>query len=200
MAETTGERVDSKRYYYTAHGTFCIVYNTFLDVKEHVWDRNLQIYCDMSAMSTDKKSLGEAQSPQPLVSARYAVPHLNYIRGRAQEHIVCLALNSRMCLIAKKTIFIGSLASSIIHPREIFKYAISKSAASIIIAHNHPSGSAVPSDADIEATYRLAAAGEIMGIDVLDHIIMGKNEHFSFADKGMLLPYKTKRKLNALVR
>lgn len=151
-------------------------------------------------MGTDKKPLGKAPSPQPLVSAKYALPYLTYIRGRTQEHIVCLALNSRMCLIAKKTIFIGSLNSSIIHPREIFKYAMNKSAASIIIAHNHPTGNSVPSNADIEVTHQIVAAGEIMGIDVLDHIIVGKNEHFSFADKGMLMSYKVSKKLNAIAR
>jgi DNA repair protein RadC len=151
-------------------------------------------------MNTDKKPRGEVHSPQPIVSAKYAVPYLTYIRGRTQEHIVCLALNSRMCLIAKKTIFIGSLNSSIIHPREIFKYAMSKSAASIIIAHNHPTGNSVPSDADIEVTHQIVAAGKIIGIDVLDHIIVGTNEHFSFADKGMFLSYKVSKKLNTIVR
>ncbi len=79
----------------------------------------------------------------------------------------------------------GSLDSSVVHPREVFKEAISASAASVIFVHNHPSGDSTPSEDDIKLTKRLAEAGEIMGIDVLDHIIIGEKEHLSLKRKDL---------------
>jgi len=124
---------------------------------------------------------------QRIASAKYALPLLRNIKGKRQEHFVCIALDSRMEFIAKKTIFIGSLTSTIVHPREVYAYALHKCAVSIIIAHNHPSGEALPSNADIDVTHQLVAAGLIMGIRLQDHIIVSKSEHFSFTDQGMLL-------------
>lgn len=124
---------------------------------------------------------------QRVASAKYALPLLKNIRSNRQEHFVCIALDSRMEFIAKKTIFIGSLTSTLVHPREVFTFALQKVAASIIVAHNHPSGEALPSNADIEVTHQLVAAGLIMSIRLQDHIIVSKKEYFSFTDQGMLL-------------
>lgn len=89
-------------------------------------------------------------------------------------------------VLHKQTIFIGSLNASIVHPREVFKEAFRRSAASIICIHNHPSGDPTPSREDIEVTKRLAESGKIIGIDVLDHLIIGENKFVSLKEKGYL--------------
>ncbi|MDO5374581.1 MAG: DNA repair protein RadC [Staphylococcus rostri] len=99
--------------------------------------------------------------------------------GYTQEHFVVLLLNTKHQVIHQKTIFIGTLNSAIIHPREVFKEAVKWSAHAIIVVHNHPSGDPTPSQADIQTTQRLVACGEAMGIDVLDHIIIGDHKYIS---------------------
>ena len=107
------------------------------------------------------------------------------LRGKKKEHFLALLLDTRGQLIKLSEISVGSLDSSIVHPREVFKEAISASAASVIFVHNHPSGNPEPSEDDIKLTERLAKAGEIMGIDVLDHIIIGGKNHLSLKGKGL---------------
>lgn len=111
---------------------------------------------------------------------------MNDMRFLSQEHFVCLYLNTKNQVLHKQTIFIGSLNASIVHPREVFKEAFRRSAASIICIHNHPSGDPTPSREDIEVTKRLAEAGKIIGIDVLDHLIIGENKFVSLKEKGYL--------------
>jgi DNA repair protein RadC len=89
-------------------------------------------------------------------------------------------------LIERQTISIGTLNSSLVHPREVFEPALSFHAASIIIAHNHPSGELEPSSEDREITKRLIQAGKIIGIDIIDHIILTKNSYLSFQQKNLL--------------
>ena len=89
-------------------------------------------------------------------------------------------------LIQKRIVFIGTLNHSIVHPREIFADAISDRAAGIIFAHNHPDGSVEPSKEDNAITQRLMEVGRIVGIEIIDHIIISKNGHFSFQTEGML--------------
>lgn len=108
------------------------------------------------------------------------------MRHLTQEHFVCLFLNTKNQVIAQHTIFIGSLNSSIVHPREVFKEAIRRSSASIICLHNHPSGDPTPSKEDIEVTKRLISAGQIVGIDVLDHVIIGDGRFCSLREKGLI--------------
>jgi DNA repair protein RadC len=103
-----------------------------------------------------------------------------------QEHFVVLFLNVKNEILHKQTIFIGSLNSSIVHPREIFREAVKRSAASIIVAHNHPSGNPSPSPEDIEVTKRLIEAGSIMGIELLDHVIIGDHQFLSLKEKGYM--------------
>jgi len=103
-----------------------------------------------------------------------------------QEHFVALFLNVKNEVLHKQTIFIGSLNSSIVHPREVFREAVKRSAASIIVAHNHPSGNPSPSPEDIEVTKRLIEAGSIMGIEVLDHVIIGDHQFLSMKEKGYM--------------
>ena len=107
------------------------------------------------------------------------------LRGKKKEHFLALLLDTRNQLIKVSEISIGSLDTSIVHPREVFKEAISASAASVIFAHNHPSGDPEASEDDIELTKRLAKAGEIVGIDVLDHIIITDKKYLSLKRQGL---------------
>ena len=100
------------------------------------------------------------------------------------EHFVCLFLNVKNQVLHKQTIFVGSLNASIVHPREIFREAVKRSAASIICSHNHPSGIPTPSPEDIDVTTRLYEAGKIVGVDLLDHVIIGDHQFISMKEKG----------------
>lgn len=107
------------------------------------------------------------------------------LKGKKKEHFVVLCLDTRNKLINCKSVSVGSLDTSIVHPREVFKEAVSSSAASVIFVHNHPSGDAEPSKEDIELTKRLARAGEIMGIEVLDHIIVCDRSYASLKSRNL---------------
>ena len=107
------------------------------------------------------------------------------LKGKKKEHFLALLLDTRNQLIKVSEISIGSLDTSIVHPREVFKEAISASAASVIFAHNHPSGDPEASEDDVELTKRLAKAGEIVGIEVLDHIIIGDKKYLSLKRQGL---------------
>ena len=107
------------------------------------------------------------------------------LRGKKKEYFLTLLLDTRSQLIKVSEISVGSLDTSIVHPREVFKEAIAASAASVIFVHNHPSGDPEASADDIELTKRLAQAGEIVGIDVLDHIIIGGKQHLSLKSKSL---------------
>lgn len=119
------------------------------------------------------------RSPQD--AAAYLMPDMTSL---IQEHFVVLFLNVKNQIMHKQTIFIGSLNASIVHPREIFREAVKRSAASIICAHNHPSGIPTPSPEDIEVTKRIQEAGYIIGIELLDHVIIGDHQFISLKEKG----------------
>lgn len=103
------------------------------------------------------------------------------------EHFIMLSLSTKNEVIGFHTIFVGSLNASIVHPREIFQQALLNNAASIIVAHNHPSGDPTPSQEDIHVTRRLVEAGKILGIELLDHLILGHGDKFvSLKEKGYL--------------
>ncbi|AEF93591.1 DNA repair protein RadC [Desulfotomaculum nigrificans CO-1-SRB] len=108
------------------------------------------------------------------------------LRDLDREHFLALLLNTKNRVLSKETISIGTLNSSMVHPRELFKIAIRRSAAAIILAHNHPSGDPTPSREDIMLTKRLIEVGQIIGIDVLDHIIIGDNRFTSLKSKGLI--------------
>jgi DNA repair protein RadC len=103
-----------------------------------------------------------------------------------REYFVMITLDSKNRTIGYHTISIGSLSTSVVHPRECLKAALLDSAAAAIFLHNHPSGDPAPSMEDRECTKRLTSAAKILGIRVLDHIILGESEYFSFADAGIL--------------
>ncbi|MBU2608925.1 MAG: DNA repair protein RadC [Chloroflexi bacterium] len=107
------------------------------------------------------------------------------LKDKKKEYFVVLLLDTRNQLIKASEVSVGSLDASIVHPREVFKEAIAGSAASVILAHNHPSGDPTASEDDISLTKRLAEAGEIMGIDVLDHVIIGDDNFLSLKREGL---------------
>ncbi|MBP1083165.1 DNA repair protein RadC [Bacillus capparidis] len=119
----------------------------------------------------------------PEDGAKYLMEDLRFLN---QEHFVVMFLNTKNQIIHKQTIFIGSLNASIVHPREVFKEAVKRSAASLICAHNHPSGDPSPSREDIEVTKRLCDCGKMIGIEVLDHLIIGDQKYVSLKEKGYL--------------
>ena len=119
------------------------------------------------------------------VKSAFDVYHLLYqdLTHLEQEHFICLYLNTKSELIKKETIYIGTINQTLIHPREIFKHAIKLSASAIIFVHNHPSGDSTPSKADFQATTSLMGSSAIMGIDVIDHIVIGNHEYYSLKDQ-----------------
>ena len=119
-------------------------------------------------------------SERPIIdSPEKAAEQLSDIRDKKQEYFVCLTLDGANRLIAKRIITIGTLTASLVHPREVFAEAISDRAASIIVAHNHPSGTLTASSADSEVTQRLEEAGVVLGIKLVDHLIVSSSGHLS---------------------
>lgn len=108
------------------------------------------------------------------------------IRDKKQEHFITITLTGASGLIEKREVFKGTVNHSMVHPREIFADAISDRAAGIIFVHNHPADDAQPSDADIKLTHQLCEAAKLMGIQVIDHIIVTKNNYFSFQAEGLM--------------
>ena len=134
------------------------------------------------------KRLGRVRNPgRAVISSPADVESL--LRGRIanldRENFVAVLLNTKNEVLECPTISVGTLSSSLVHPREVFKPAIRASAAGIILAHNHPSGKVEPSREDRDVTRRLVGAAEIIGIEVLDHVILGDG-YFSMKEHGML--------------
>ena len=132
----------------------------------------------------------ETEGPyQPPISQSHDVARLcaDMLRLDREEFRVLL-LNAKHRVMGVHTVSVGSLTVSIVHPREVYKAAILANAAAIIGIHNHPSGNPDPSPEDHALTKRLSEAGKILGITLLDHVIIGQNTHYSFADQGQLTP------------
>ena len=121
----------------------------------------------------------------PITSPADALPELRFIRDLKKEHFVAVFLNARNQVIKTSTISVGSLNASLVHPREVFAPAVGISAASVILGHNHPSGDVTPSKEDIELTRRMVQAGEIMGIEVVDHLIIGSDKFLSMKEANV---------------
>ncbi len=137
--------------------------------------------------------LGREACCMPLrAGERFSNSRELYHRYRARfftanrEHFFSLHLNSKNQLIREVLVSIGSLSTSIVHPREVFAAAVRDSTAALIFFHNHPSGDPAPSREDKDCTQRLIHAGQILGIRVLDHIVLGHDDYYSFADAGLL--------------
>lgn len=109
-----------------------------------------------------------------------------YLNGRDRETFVVLFLNRRHALISTEVLFEGTLTQAVIHPREIVKYALLKNASAIICGHNHPSGNNQPSNDDRAITVKIKHACDLIEVALIDHIIIGDGEWFSFADKNLI--------------
>ncbi len=138
-------------------------------------------------------TLGRQLCSSPLRSGqRFSNSRDLFVRYRAhffaaaKEYFMSLHLNSKNQLIREVMVSVGSLSTSVVHPREVFAPAVRDSAAALIFLHNHPSGDPSPSREDRECTQRLCRAGKILGIRILDHVILGHEDYFSFADAGQL--------------
>jgi DNA repair protein RadC len=123
---------------------------------------------------------------EPLRTQSDILLRLHDIRAKQQEYFVCLSLDGGQRLIALRTITIGTLDSVLAHPREVFTDPIADRAAGIVVAHNHPSGDPQPSQKDVDLTQQLAAAGQLLGIPLHDHLIVTKTAHFSFGQHHLL--------------
>lgn len=119
----------------------------------------------------------------PLVLVNLLMEEMRYLK---KEYFKIAVLDTKNQIISIENISIGNLNASIVHPREVFNVAIKKSANSIILVHNHPSGDPTPSREDINITHRLVEVGEIVGIKVLDHIIIGDNKYISFKQRNII--------------
>jgi DNA repair protein RadC len=108
------------------------------------------------------------------------------IARKKQEHFMLITLNGASCVIKKRIIFVGTINQSVIHPREIFHHAIKDRAASIIIVHNHPSGDTTPSKEDVNTTTKIKRIGELVGINLLEHLVVSPTGYFSFYKSGLI--------------
>lgn len=141
----------------------------------------------LAASELVKRALEMGEETLPAIhSVKDVIAQCSYLRDKTREHLAALYLNARNEMVHKKHLFVGTLNANLVHPREIFEHALIGNAASVILVHNHPSGDAEPSQADLDITKRLIEAGKIMGIDVLDHIIITKNKVFSFKEKKLI--------------
>lgn len=126
----------------------------------------------------------DTEQPPQIITPLDALTHLWDIRDKKQEYFVGLYLNARNHLISKEVISVGTLNASIVHPRDVFYKAIKLNSASVIVAHNHPSGDPAPSEADIDSTKQLYNAGEIVGIKLIDHIVVSSKKYISMKSEG----------------
>jgi DNA repair protein RadC len=119
-------------------------------------------------------------------SPRHVLEYARTYATAQKEHFLGIHLNARHVPVSLEVVSIGTLSSSLVHPREVFRTAIGEGSASLILVHNHPSGDPSPSPDDIEITSRLCKVGELVGIEVLDHVILAQERYFSFREEGFL--------------
>ncbi len=125
-------------------------------------------------------------APAKILKPEDIIPVVTWLRDRKQEHFVCITLNGAGEVLNSRTITVGLLNHSLVHPREVYADAITDRAASIICVHNHPSGSLDPSSQDIAITRQIQEAGVLLGIQLLDHIIITKKGFLSMKERGLL--------------
>jgi DNA repair protein RadC len=155
--------------------------NTIPDLLDSIPDERVDLVREIAARYGEKRIMG-----QSFDSARQVYNHFKIRLGTArQEQFHVLILDNKHRVIEEKMITLGTLNQSLVHPREIFAKAIELRAAAIILIHNHPCGNSNPSDQDREITKRLCEVGKLMGIEILDHIIIG-GFYYSFMDQNMM--------------
>ena len=138
----------------------------------------------IASMELSKRYL--IRTNKRITSAEDVYEELKAFSTKQQEHFLTITLDGASHIINVRTVFIGTLNQSLVHPREVFADAIADRAAGIIIAHNHPSGTLSASRADIQITDRLKEVSKLVGIELLDHVILAKEGYYSFSDEGLL--------------
>jgi DNA repair protein RadC len=141
-----------------------------------------------AAVELGRRSVSADPLIRPVVNSPEDVVHLvmEEMRNYDREHFRVVTLTTKNHILGISSISIGSLNSSLVHPRECFKEAIRRNANSIILLHNHPSGDPAPSREDIQVTQRLIEGGHLLGIEVLDHIIIGDKRYISLKEQGVI--------------
>ncbi len=141
-----------------------------------------------AALEVGKRMVAKTSGKKiKMKSSRVFFEHFSpFLKNLKKEIVKIVLLDPKLQFIKEITISEGSLNASIVHPREVMIPAIKESAASFALIHNHPSGDPTPSQQDLEITHRLSKTGKIIGINMVDHIIIGGNDFFSFADEGLL--------------
>ncbi len=170
----------------------------FLDLKNITYEKLITINgigvakaCELLASIELGKRLNYKYDSVKKINIKCANSIFDYykmiLNDKKQEYFYCLYLDVKNNVIKDKLLFIGTINQSLVHPREIFKEAYLVSASSIICVHNHPSGSIKPSKNDIEITKQLCEAAQLLGINFLDHIIIGGYDYYSFMENGIML-------------
>jgi DNA repair protein RadC len=141
----------------------------------------LQAACELG-----RRLSGPAAAPGLRVTGPEAITGLlrRELGGLDREHVLALYLDARHCLLALRTVSVGTLDASLVHPREVFRPAVNLQAAAVVLAHNHPSGCSRPSGDDLELTRRLIRCGRLLGIELLDHLVVGDSEVTSIREAG----------------
>ncbi len=141
----------------------------------------------LAAFEIGRRAFGRAGNVErPIRTPQDLLPLVQHYGAAPKEHFLTVLLNTRHLPMRVELISVGSLNASIVHPREVFRPAILAAAASVVLVHNHPSGDATPSEDDLEITTRLCRVGEMTGIEVLDHVILGAGTPFSFREAGLI--------------
>lgn len=167
------------------NGLFDLSSEEFMEIKGIGGAKAAQLLAiaELSKRFKSFKSGDEIKIKSPKDAADLLMEEMRYLK---EEHLKVVLLNTKNIVIYVKDVSIGSLNSSIVHPREVFVEAIKKSSASILICHNHPSGDPTPSEEDIGITRRLKKCSKIVGIEILDHLIIGNGKYISLKEKGVL--------------
>ena len=142
--------------------------------------------CQLSAAFELARRYYETPDMVTITHSRDIAELLKNYASKNQEHFITVTLDGANTVIKTRVVFIGTLNRSLVHPREVFAPAFTDRAASIVIAHNHPSGNIQPSAEDFEITRKLIKASKILGIDIVDHVILTKNGHYSFHGNGKM--------------
>lgn len=142
----------------------------------------------MAAVEISKRLARQSLGPKPVVrhphdAAKLVMGEMAYLD---REHFKVINLNTKNQVMVIDTVSVGSLNTSVVHPREVFKLPLKRSAASLILVHNHPSGDTTPSKEDLEITRRLSEAGSLLGVNIIDHLIIGRNNFLSMKEKGFI--------------
>ncbi len=185
LAVLIGCPVEKAREIIEEHSLSVLADSNYEELKKILSPKKARIV--LAAFELSKRALQKGITVYSVISCpEETLPYLHDIRSERKENFLCLYLNARNQVIHKEIISIGSLSASIVHPREVFHPAIEHCAANIILSHNHPSGNPEPSTDDIELTRRLVKAGEIMGLDIIDHVVVCENEFTSLKEKGLM--------------